>query len=477
MALPPGITPEENLVLKVKRATGDEEVGHLVSGFTGTGMRVSGIILCQELPHLSHLGVRARQEHLVFTTCTDDDLINNDIQGLLDKFVELDASSDGVIMYESVSSEIDKLKDVDASAAVNLRDVVKINTDWKDAMEDQMKKTINMTKDTCGPKASNCAILESLSISSRQFKVPMSISIPFGIMEKSMSDKAFKTMENLLLEADNAIDMKCSIELIEGLTERVRNTITSESKVPDVLLKSIIKEFKKENINKVIVRSSANVEDLAGMSGAGLHDSISNITVDNEKEFEMAIVKVWASLHTRRAITARHAGKVPHKMARMAVLIQEQLKPDVSFVLHTIDPLTKDQNQLSAEIAPGVGETLASGTRGTPWRLQIDKKTKEVKTKAFANFSAVLLPREGEDDSWEKFVDSNNEEQKMLKRKVADYSNYDLSLNEDKRIDIGIQLMEIGENLEKEFGDVPQDIEGAICGDEIYIVQSRPQPL
>ncbi len=41
-------------MLLVRRADGDEEVG--------AHPRLAGVVLCQELPHLSHLGVRARQE-------------------------------------------------------------------------------------------------------------------------------------------------------------------------------------------------------------------------------------------------------------------------------------------------------------------------------------------------------------------------------------------------------------------------------
>ena len=43
-------------VLVVAAAEGDEELGPLVP----LGLR--GVVLRQELPHLSHLGVRARQE-------------------------------------------------------------------------------------------------------------------------------------------------------------------------------------------------------------------------------------------------------------------------------------------------------------------------------------------------------------------------------------------------------------------------------
>jgi hypothetical protein len=57
----------------------------------------------------------------------------------------------------------------------------------------------------------------------------------------------------------------------------------------------------------VIVRSTANVEDLAGMSGAGLYDSIPNIALTTSGAFERAIASVWASLYTRRAVLSRRA--------------------------------------------------------------------------------------------------------------------------------------------------------------------------
>lgn len=61
--------------------------------------------------------------------------------------------------------------------------------------------------------------------------------------------------------------------------------------------------------------------------------------------------------------------------AAMAVLLMEMLTPDLSFVLHTVSPLDRDENVLYAELAPGLGETLASGMRGSPWRLSVNKTT------------------------------------------------------------------------------------------------------
>ncbi len=57
----------------------------------------------------------------------------------------------------------------------------------------------------------------------------------------------------------------------------------------------------------VFFRSSANVEDLAGMSGAGLYESIPNVPVDSPEDVSAAVAAVWASLYTRRAILSRRA--------------------------------------------------------------------------------------------------------------------------------------------------------------------------
>lgn len=61
--------------------------------------------------------------------------------------------------------------------------------------------------------------------------------------------------------------------------------------------------------------------------------------------------------------------------AAMAVLVQQQLSPDLSFVLHTVNPLDGDRDTMYAELAVGLGETLASGTRGSPWRLAVNKSS------------------------------------------------------------------------------------------------------
>ncbi len=148
----------------------------------------------------------------------------------------------------------------------------------------------------------------------------------------------------------------------------------------------------------------------------------------------------------------------------MAVLVQELLSPELSFVLHTVSPIDQDKNVVQAEIAVGLGETLASGTRGTPWRLAANKFDGTVKTLAFANFSEQMMVQDG----------ANKADGSVVKA-LVDYSSQPLSVDLEFRTRIGQSLATVGFFLEKHFG-VPQDIEGCVIGKDVYIVQARPQP-
>ncbi len=209
--------------------------------------------------------------------------------------------------------------------------------------------------------------------------------------------------------------------------------------------------------------------------------------------------------------------------ASMAVLIQEQFAADVSFVLHTEDPLAPGSGTLVAELAVGLGETLASGTRGTPWRMAVDKAAPDaaVKTLAFANFSkGYVTSGGGASKGGSGGVQTAT---RQMRLEVIDYSKQRLSGDETERTARGRQLAQVGcetllcshcadENkgdqccalqnpsamlatavpltmvhavhllvtqvgklLEEEFGG-PQDVEGCFVGQDLYIVQTRPQP-
>ena len=291
------------------------------------------------------------------------------------------------------------------------------------------------------------------------FRVPEGAVIPFGTMELALEQS--KLMETFRSALDEIESAKLEGGELDKLSSQLQG-IVSSLQPPKDIIDSIERIF--PGNGRLIVRSSANVEDLAGLSAAGLYESIPNVSTSKPTVLGNAISRVWASLYTRRAILSRRAAGVPQAEASMAVLVQKMLSPDLSFVLHTQSPTSQDHNLVEAEIASGLGETLASGTRGTAWRLSSGKFDGSVKTQSFANFSEEMLVRAAGPADGEVI------------RLTVDYSKKPLTVDPTFRRLLGQRLGAVGFFLERKFG-CPQDVEGCLVGKDIFVVQTRPQPL
>lgn len=161
------------------------------------------------------------------------------------------------------------------------------------------------------------------------------------------------------------------------------------------------------------------------------------------------------------------------------------LAPDLSYVLHTKDPMADVEGKTDtvyAEIAPGMGETLASGTEGSAWRLSVGEDPDSIIMRAFANFSVAYMPvsaQKGLAPPVNSIYDSNDDDVQlvagMVTKQTVAYSQHYLSKDEEQRNALAVKLFKIGKHLEAELGG-PQDVEGAIVDGSIYVVQSRPQP-
>ncbi|CAN8255844.1 unnamed protein product [Cochlearia groenlandica] len=473
----PGSLPSTGggpVILLVNKADGDEEV-------SAANGNIAGVMLLQELPHLSHLGVRARQEKIVFVTCDDDDKVA-DIRRLVGKYYRLEASPSHVNLILSTENRSRTSKSV----------TNKKKDKKSSSLDKEESKTVSSSSDTLlfssknipsggiialadsdastsGSKAAACGLLASLSAASiradsehgvpASFKVPTGVVIPFGSMELAVKQSNSEEKFTSLLEKLETARPEGGE--LDGVCDQIHEVMKS-LQVPKETINTISESFPKDA--RLIVRSSANVEDLAGMSAAGLYESIPNVSPSDPLVFSNSVCQVWASLYTRRAVLSRRAAGVSQREASMAVLVQEMLSPDLSFVLHTVSPADPDSNLVEAEIAPGLGETLASGTRGTPWRLASGKLDGIVRTLAFANFSEELLvtgtgPADG------KYV-----------RLTVDYSKKRLTVDSVFRQKLGQRLGSVGLFLERNFG-CAQDVEGCLVSEDVYIVQSRPQPL
>lgn len=463
------------IILLVKQADGDEEV-------KAAGSDVAGVILQHELPHLSHLGVRARQEKVVFVTCDDEERSAN-LRSLLNRPIELVASSESVhvglndtpppqkqeteVAVSSFNSQ-QKEKSIINAEAGGVATLAKVSETKQSVVVRSLPGTVldlsNATTENSGSKAAACGELAVLTEEAKKvsaaFFVPKGRVIPFGAMEDTL-------LKNGSLQQFKSLLEKVETTALEGgELDNICNELQSlvAAQRPSKQILDVLASDGFPTNSRLIVRSSANVEDLAGMSGAGLYESIPNVKLSEPENFGKAVAQVWASLYTRRAVLSRRVAGVPQKEASMAVLVQELLSPELSFVLHTVSPIDQDKNVVQAEVAVGLGETLASGTRGTPWRLAANKFDGTVKTLAFANFSEQMMVKDGV-----------NEADGSVVKAVVDYSNQPLSTDPEFRTQTGQSLATVGFFLEKHFG-VPQDIEGCVIGKDVYIVQARPQP-
>ena len=63
-----------------------------------------------------------------------------------------------------------------------------------------------------------------------------------------------------------------------------------------------------------------------------------------------------------------------------------------------------------------------------------------------------------------------------VRSETVDYSAQPLSVDVAARNALGARLAAIGAVLEAEYQS-PQDVEGTVVGEQVYIVQTRPQPL
>jgi phosphoglucan,water dikinase len=322
--------------------------------------------------------------------------------------------------------------------------------------DDILMEIEKSNKTYTGAKTSNMRDLTRLKIASGNdalYDTPLSFCIPYSVYlvyaSSILNIQLYKTVD------------ECKIEELEtnsaALREHFIEKCMNNSEIPELnTIAEKIKEIYSANgTKKLAIRSSSNLEDLKKSAGAGLFDSYIGIDSENIFEIKNAICKVWASLFTYRALLARRKSLISSNNAIMAVLIQEMINPEYCFVIHTVNPVNKDNNEVYIEMAIGLGETLASANqRGSPYRMIFNKIEKSSTITNYASFQYAL---------------KNGENLERISYKNVSFSNSDEIFK-----NVIMQLGLVSMQLEKEF-DGPQDVEGGIYKSKIFLVQTRPQ--
>ncbi|HET8814849.1 MAG TPA: PEP/pyruvate-binding domain-containing protein, partial [Solirubrobacterales bacterium] len=173
---------------------------------------------------------------------------------------------------------------------------------------------------------------------------------------------------------------------------------------------------------RLAVRSSASVEDGATHSWAGRFESVLDVRPEG---LLPAVEAVITSASSDRVRAYAERTETPELEIEMAVIVQRQVEAELAGVINTSVPTSKG-HAIEIEVVPGLGDKLVDGST-TPARF--------------------LVAMDGS----------------------VERSGPDLGISPD----LLEELAEVAKRIEADFG-APQDIEFAIQGGRIFVVQSRP---
>lgn len=175
----------------------------------------------------------------------------------------------------------------------------------------------------------------------------------------------------------------------------------------------------------VAVRSSACAEDGDDASYAGQQETY--LFVETFEEVLARVVDCWLSFFSERACWyRRHKGSLDD--VNMAVVVQQMVDATKAGVMFTADPVTGRRDRVVVEAALGVGEHVVSG-EVTPDYYALDRKGA------------------------------------LKKSRVVDQQ----VMEEDELA----ELVRLGLHV-AELNGCPQDIEWAVDGNGLHMLQSRP---
>lgn len=218
--------------------------------------------------------------------------------------------------------------------------------------------------------------------------------------------------------------------------------------LPANIQNEILQAFDNLGAERVAVRSSAVAEDSTASSWAGQLETCLNVTRDNLFE---SIKKCWASMHSERANAYAQKQGITENQ-QLAVVVQKMINSEISGVIFTVNPITKNGDEIILEAIYGLGELLVQGMV-TPYNYVLNKRTEEVKSNTKGEQETMLVYQDGDNKEVPLPTDLQHSEI--------------LSINDIK------QLAKLALQIEDIYKD-PQDIEWAKESNKFYIAQSRP---
>lgn len=200
----------------------------------------------------------------------------------------------------------------------------------------------------------------------------------------------------------------------------------------------------------VFVRSSSSSEDLPGFSGAGLYTTVPNVR--SAAGLVMAVRQVWASVYNFEAWEARVAAGIAESEVAMAVLVQTAVDSSASGVMITRDPFDTTRRHATYIAAKrGIGIRVVEGQRVAEQIIYSSRsKAIQVLNRSDDDVALQLNPAGGV-------------------REVPTAAGR--AVLTDALVK---RLAKVGQAVQQRFGGRSQDIEWALQGEQILVLQARP---
>jgi pyruvate,water dikinase len=253
-------------------------------------------------------------------------------------------------------------------------------------------------------------------------------------------------------------DLRERAQHADGLDESELATLVSELRqlvhkagIPPALRTEVLDAYHSLGANEVVaVRSSATGEDSATSSFAGMNETFTNVSGD--QQLLDRIVDCWASLFSARGVAYRASQGITTEPA-IAVVVQRMVDSECSGVMFTVDPATGDTSRIVIEAAFGLGEVVVGG-QVEPDTYLVTKQGPAIVDARVGNKSfKIVRGHDGHDQRID--IDEATANRRVLT---------------DAQV---LDLARLARRVEDHYGS-PQDTEWAIENDTVYLVQSRP---
>jgi hypothetical protein len=294
--------------------------------------RVAGVITTVTQTPLSHVNLRAVQDHVPNAVVTDA-LSNAAVTKLVGRYVRYEVTESGYTLVSATQAEVEA-HHADARpkvAQTPKRDLsIKSITPLDDVLFTQWT--------AFGVKSANVATLRTLDLG--DVDVPNGFAVPFRFYDLFMKRNGlYGVAKAMMADARFTSDP----ELQERQLESFRSMIKKAS-MPSELsmaLRDVREQFPDDQ--SIRCRSSTNNEDLPGFSGAGLYDS--KTQHPDEGPLDKCVKQVFASVWNLRAYLEREYYRIDHLATAMGVLlIPATDNEQANGVAVSIDPVYGEPN-------------------------------------------------------------------------------------------------------------------------------------